>query len=291
MCETSKPFISVIIPTYHDWARLKLCIDALKAQTYPAELFEVIIVNNDPEDIASELNLPQSFQLISEAQPGSYAARNAGISVAKGDYLAFTDADCIPDTNWLKEVSDFYRENKNLLMSGRVEMFSERGISGTLNIAESYDYIFGINQEIYIKKNSAATANLVVPKNIIKTLNGFNDTLFSGGDTDFCLRANDAGYSLAYNPKAVVKHPLRASKEDLLIKARRLTAGKYRKNKFKAMIITLSPPIVRLKVLFWEKKSPLNTKLKALFMLSWIKINQITYMLNLIFFNKEHERR
>lgn len=51
-----KPFVSVIIPTYHDWDRLKKCIEALKIQTYPSDLFEVIIVNNDPADKAPSLD-------------------------------------------------------------------------------------------------------------------------------------------------------------------------------------------------------------------------------------------
>ena len=43
------PFVSVIIPTYHDWDRLKLCLKALEQQRYPTDRFEVLVVNNDPE--------------------------------------------------------------------------------------------------------------------------------------------------------------------------------------------------------------------------------------------------
>jgi GT2 family glycosyltransferase len=47
----ARPFVSVVIPTYRDWDRLRVCVDALRRQTYPAESFEVIVVDNDPEAV------------------------------------------------------------------------------------------------------------------------------------------------------------------------------------------------------------------------------------------------
>ena len=98
-----RPFVSVIIPTFHDWNRLQSVIDALKKQTYPKDHLEVIIINNDPEDSPPELDLPDNFRIISESKPGSYAARNKGISAAKGEILAFTDSDCIPYPDWIEQ--------------------------------------------------------------------------------------------------------------------------------------------------------------------------------------------
>lgn len=286
-----KILISVIIPTYRDWARLQLCLDALERQTYPKELFEIIVINNDPDDaVPVSLRLPSNCQVINERKPGSYAARNAGVKCAQGKYLAFTDADCIPQKQWLEEISLFYGDERLRLMSGKVEMFSTRTDGSTLNFAESYDYIFGINQEIYIKYKVAATANLVVPASVMKELKGFNESLYSGGDTDFCQRATSAGSDIFYNKNAVVKHPLRASKKDLLIKARRLTAGKFRRSKIKTVLMTLAPPIVRLKIMAFEKEAPLAVKCKALVTLLWIKSYQI-YCLVRLFLNMVPERR
>jgi len=98
------PFVSVIIPTYRDWNRLKLCVNALKNQTYPKNRFEAIVVNNDPADPCPYCPLPDNFVLTTEGKPGSYAARNAGIKIAKGDILAFTDSDCIPYSDWIEQV-------------------------------------------------------------------------------------------------------------------------------------------------------------------------------------------
>ncbi len=109
------PFVSVIIPTYHDWERLGyVCTNALfKKQTYPKDHFEAIIINNAPEDSSPEFNLPDNFKIISESKPGSYAARNKGVSVARGEIIAFTDSDCIPCPDWIEQGVKFFGERRS----------------------------------------------------------------------------------------------------------------------------------------------------------------------------------
>lgn len=85
MTETA-PFISIIIPTYKDWDRLSNCIEAINNQTYPKSSYEVIIVNNDPSEVAPrDLLYSQRLNIIivTEIMPGSYAARNTGLKHAK----------------------------------------------------------------------------------------------------------------------------------------------------------------------------------------------------------------
>jgi cellulose synthase/poly-beta-1,6-N-acetylglucosamine synthase-like glycosyltransferase len=51
MNDLTKPFVSVIIPVYNNLERLKTCLEALEEQTYPRNLYEVIVVNNDPSQM------------------------------------------------------------------------------------------------------------------------------------------------------------------------------------------------------------------------------------------------
>ena len=268
--QIKKPYISVIIPTYHDWERLQLCINALSIQNYPLEKFEIIVINNDPNDPPpSSLTFPENCILLQERQPGSYAARNQGASQAKGNILSFTDADCIPDTNWLKEIENYYIKNQGIL-SGVVKMFSTLD-NENLNFAESYDYIFGINQEIYAEKKVAATANLSITTNEFQINNGFRSDMMSGGDVDFCIRAQKIGIKFSYSNKLLVRHPLRNNLTTLSIKSKRLAGGKVYKNKLKGILLAILPPIVRLKILFFKKKAPLNVKLKCFIIIFYIK--------------------
>src|SRR5665213_2521504 len=101
--------VSVIVPVFNHKAELKRCIAALAAQTFPRDRFEVIIVDNGPADgsavrldeLAAALSEFPHAQALQQPLPGSYAARNLGLSVATGDILAFTDDDCIPQPDWL----------------------------------------------------------------------------------------------------------------------------------------------------------------------------------------------
>ena len=94
---------TVIIPTYKDWPRLQMCLDALALQSLPAAEFEVLVANNNRvADLPADLRLAANVQVIWAEQPGSYAARNAVLPHAKGEVLFFTDSDCIPDPDWLR---------------------------------------------------------------------------------------------------------------------------------------------------------------------------------------------
>jgi glycosyltransferase involved in cell wall biosynthesis len=86
---TDYPFVSIIVPVYNDAERLKICLEALQTQTYPETCYEVIVIDNASDnDIKHEFRRYKNIQIEIEPRKGSYAARNKGISLAKGDYLA-----------------------------------------------------------------------------------------------------------------------------------------------------------------------------------------------------------
>jgi glycosyltransferase involved in cell wall biosynthesis len=104
-------FVSIIIPTYKDWARLSLCLQALANQTYDSNFFEIIVVNNYTADkVPEDYFIPKNCKIVVEGQPGSYVASNAGIKLSKlARSSAFTDSDCIPDEDWISNAVDCFR--------------------------------------------------------------------------------------------------------------------------------------------------------------------------------------
>ena len=70
-----KPLISVIIPTYHDWQRLRACLNALKLQTLSYDKFEIIVINNDHNDLVPPDINGKNLTVLSQPIKGSYAAR------------------------------------------------------------------------------------------------------------------------------------------------------------------------------------------------------------------------
>ena len=95
------PFVSVIIPVRDD-PRVATCLAALAGQTYPQERFEIVVIDNGRLGASARFVAPYAnVGLFHEPAPGAYAARNRGVRHARGQVLAFTDADCIPTPRWL----------------------------------------------------------------------------------------------------------------------------------------------------------------------------------------------
>ncbi|MCL1629154.1 glycosyltransferase [Roseibaca sp. V10] len=275
---TGTPLISVIAPSYHDWPRARMLVAALLAQSVTD--FEILLVNNAPDD-PPPADFPQDprLQILTEARPGSYAARNRGAASARGRFLAFTDSDCLPNPDWLAAFLHC-AESHDGLISGAVQMFSTAHDMTDLNWAESYDFFFGINQDIYVRDGVAATASLFMPRALFEDTRGFDASLKSGGDVEFCKRAarqySGPGPALVYCPQAILRHPLRSDLAALLIKARRVAGGRAARDGWRALPITLAPPVVRFRILL-KKQSPGGTaKLKAAALILRIKALEIS---------------
>src|SRR5689334_24122006 len=89
------PTVSVIIPAYNAAAFIGETLDSVFAQTFAD--FEVIVVNDgspDTEALERELaRYPEKLRYIKQENQGAAAARNTGIKAARGEFVAFLDAD------------------------------------------------------------------------------------------------------------------------------------------------------------------------------------------------------
>src|SRR3981189_987749 len=97
------PLISVIIPHLNQPDDLEACLCSLGAQNLDHDLFEVIVVDNGSAVLPAEVvaRHPGRTRLLQEARPGPGPARNTGAKSATGEILAFLDADCSAQSNWL----------------------------------------------------------------------------------------------------------------------------------------------------------------------------------------------
>jgi GT2 family glycosyltransferase len=221
------PSVSVIIPVYKQWALLERCLGALLKQSVGSPSAEILVVNNDPVT-ACPFPLVEQFPQVhwlTEEQPGSYAARNRGILVARGSILAFTDADCLPSPDWLAQGVSFLKSNPGVSrIGGRIQLFTE---GPHANWAENFERAFAFRQDSAIRRHgSAVTANMMAWRRVFDRVGLFDEGLFSGGDHEWGKRAQRRGERIAYCPETVVAHPARSSVRALLRKHRRIVLGK-----------------------------------------------------------------
>ena len=230
MSHLSSPFVSVIIPVFNDAKRLRICLEVLENQTYPKSLYEIIVVDNgsdEAEDIEGVVAQFEKAIATYESAPGSYAARNKGISLAKGEVIAFTDADCIPAPDWLeKGVGNLLQVPNCGLVAGKIEIFFNNPNQTTA--VELYESITAFPQKKLLETHrGGATANLFTFKTIIDKVGLFNASLKSNGDLEWGKRVYAAGYQQVYADDTCVNHPARYSFAQLYKRTIRLAGGSY----------------------------------------------------------------
>lgn len=276
------PEISVIIPTYHDWNRLKLCVGALKNQNIEDSIYEVIIVNNDPDDKPPlGFKLPVNFKLLQESKPGSYAARNAALRVARGKVIAFTDSDCIPEPDWLSNGLKYLIDGAERV-AGRVDLFFK---SDFLSWAEIYEKAFSFKQNKYAAKGVSVTANLITWREVLDEVGHFNESLMSGGDFEWNRRATTMGKSIVFGNNCVVLHPARSTFFELKIKCRRIAGGGCRNNKVRLVDIFKGPmpPVRTLLHLVCDNNLVVREKFIAFIVCYNLKIYRLYLLLKFCF--------
>lgn len=220
------PFVDVIVPVFNDSERLTRCLRALEEQSYPADQYQVLVIDNgSSEDITGVCRAFPRVRCLSEPRPGSYAARNKGIACSEGQILAFTDADCLPHLDWLeKGVTRLMAMPECGLVGGDVIVFPRDSTRRTA--AELYESAFAFQQRRRVEESHwSVTANLFVRRSVFESVGPFDAGLLSGGDVEWGKRAHALGHQIMFAEDARVDHPARSSLGELMAKARRVAGG------------------------------------------------------------------
>jgi hypothetical protein len=172
-----------------------------------------------------------------------------------GDIIAFTDADCNPDPDWIeKGVSALLKAPNCGLLGGRVDTVPAN--PRRPNAVELYDIKMGLVQKDYIEKHRfGATANVFTFKEVFSRVGFFNDTVKSGGDFEWGQRVSAHGYRLSYADDVRVTHAARSSFAGLYRRVARIMGGLHDFNKDrrgprihydalgKSLFLDLLPPV------------------------------------------------
>jgi len=209
-----------VIPHRGDDTTLGYCLEALRQQTYPRDLFEVLVVLNEQDRRSFECELHAGESALWEPRYFSYSARNLGIENARGDVIAFTDSDTIPSPYWIMEGVTALREFPADLVAGQITVTSSKARPSPLAL---YELMFAFDQEKNVGGGYSTTANLFATRRIFAEYGLFEETASTGEDFEWTRAAVNGGKTLVYAPRALVRHPARESWSDILAKARRTT--------------------------------------------------------------------
>lgn len=243
-CSEGKPtgLITVIVPVFQDPDGIRACLQGLARQTVPADTFEVVVVDNGSNPALSLPDItPGRVRLVRCDTAGSYAARNAGLRAARGRYLAFTDADCVPDARWLEcGVQALHDAGGEVLAGGNVCMEAPRRPTAVA----LYQMLAGFQQAANVaKKGFSVTANLFCTRGVADRVGPFNEELLSGGDREWCWRAATLGIPTVYEEHAVVTTVPRTTLRGAIRQARRVAAG--RRHLVRSGLAGVEPDLVK----------------------------------------------
>lgn len=207
-----KPTVSVIIPTYNRAASLRETLESLAQQSYPADRFEVIVVDDgstdDTQEMLATFKPPYTLYVIMQKNRGAAAARNLGVRYARGEILLFLDADIIADSELLIEHVHSHSRDSHLLVAGLRLPWPKARVSPAIRLLEA-DAGRKENFPQFAPYLKVLTANLSVGRACFEEIGGF-DAEFPPGtgfeDMDFAYRAWKHGLRIVWNSQAIGYH-------------------------------------------------------------------------------------
>lgn len=192
--------VSVIIATYNHRSYALELLEALSDQA--EDQFEVVIVDDGSTDgsyeaiveRANELEMTGKVLKLAENQ-GRSTARNIGLLNAKADVIGFTDADCLPSSEWLRAGYSFYSDGKVGVVQGQTKPYPDQE-RPFFNHFIDIDHFDG----------SFSTCNIFYRKKALLDVGGFDHTIEYWEDVDLGWRVHRDGWEAVFAPNALVYH-------------------------------------------------------------------------------------
>jgi glycosyltransferase involved in cell wall biosynthesis len=234
--------ISVIIPVKNEQEKIKKCLRGVFSQTVsPAE---VIVVDGGSTDNTIESIGRFDVKLLSESYSTVGGARQTGLEAAAGEYIAYTDADCVPDPGWLEGLVKGLGEGIVGVGGSVVNMGNgtwEESISLALNT-----FLGGarsVQERVYPDRRfvlSISGCNCLYRKHDLERAGGFDTSLKVNEDTIINKKLRAYG-SILYVPEAVVRH---YQNRGLRQFARRMFSFGYGRGKNRLVDLQVVPPVL-----------------------------------------------
>lgn len=194
--------VSVIIADLNS-PILDRVLDALYAQRLePGLSVEIIVVGQD--DPGCLRRFPRVIFERTEQPVGPAAARNMGIRRACGQLIAYLDADCVPDINWISEMVAAHRQHpQRAVIGGSIIIDADDIWALTDNLASFHAYLPTRRAAVY---PVLPTCNLSIRRSAIEEVGLFDESFLINEDVDWTMRARRKGFSLYFHPSARVWH-------------------------------------------------------------------------------------
>ena len=205
------PSFSIIIPTFRRPVQALKCLGALADLDSTGLDFEVVLIEDGPGDLPLTQRDLDPFRsklklvFVSQENAGPAAARNRGALEASGEHLAFTDDDCLPRPDWLRQLAAGLGRNPRAILGGKAINAHTQ-----LPCSEASQLFIDFLYEDSAARGEPffASNNIAMAKATFEELGGFDVRYRGAGgeDRELCAKAVELGLELVHMPEAIVDH-------------------------------------------------------------------------------------
>lgn len=201
--------VSVVVPCHAAARTLPRLLEALKAQTLSVDRFEILLADSGADDGAEVARRaaqgwegPELRSLRVPLDSGPALKRNLGAEAAWAGVLAFTDADCVPEPQWLERGLAAFSDGVGVVQGRTLPPPGQR--------PEPLTHWIVVNEDHGLFE----TCNIFYGRELFDSLGGFSERFYRcyglpfGEDADLGWRARRAGARYRFEAKAVVRHPV-----------------------------------------------------------------------------------
>jgi len=231
----ARPWISVVIPTYHRPDLLRRCLEALFEQTLPRSAYEIVVSDDAASAATHQLVESWSSQGVAvryaavRGTHGPAAARNQGWRAARAEIIAFTDDDCVPDRRWLE---------RGLTALDAADAVAGRIVMPLSSTPTDYE-----RNAAGLAGAAFATANCFCRRAALEAVGGFDERFTSAWreDSDLQFSLLEHGFRVRTAPEAVVVHPIRPAPWGISL-------TQQQKSRFEALLYANHPTLYRERI-------------------------------------------
>ncbi|MDA8205898.1 MAG: glycosyltransferase family A protein [Thermaerobacter sp.] len=216
--------VSVVIPVYNQADLIGRAIKAVCEGSRPP--LEIIVVDDGSTDgvrqavEAAGSNYSVQVRLLTVPHGGPGRARDAGWRSARGDLVAFTDADAVPEPDWIRSAVEAFSHDQVGAVEGKV-------------VADGVPTIF-THQVKNLSGGRFMTANMFYRRSVIDEVGGFKSRYRE--DSDLAFSVIEHGYEILFVPESVVIHPPREEGWDFYFE-------KANRKRFEALLFRNHPEV------------------------------------------------
>lgn len=197
MNETALPFVTFVIPARNEESNIEKCILGIKGLDYPEDRYEIIVADGCSGDGTAEIARSLGARVISNEKIIQSAARNIGAKNAKGELVAFLDADNVLEKDWLRKAVDHFQDPKVAAVGNLPGVNDKAGWIGKV-------WHFHIKSRYPGRRaftvNWLDSASLIYVREIFDKIGGFDESIRFTEDVDIGFRARQQGYTIIFDP-------------------------------------------------------------------------------------------